>query len=464
MKILLISPCKDPSLRKPRFLMIPQLALHLIAGLTPAKHEVRIIEEEIERIDLDEECSLVGLSCMTSNAARAYELAGEFRKRGRTVVLGGVHPTLLPEEALRHADAVVIGEAEGVWLQVLEDFEGGRLQRTYHRACPPLDEYVDLKRRRQTGKRPFGVIPIMTTRGCPYNCDFCCVHDIFGRKIRHVPVANVVRDITDSGGKLFIFLDDNIIGDPGYARELFRAIEPLSIRWVGQASLSFVKNSELMRLAARSGCVGLFFGLESVSTSQLKIMRKSLKEVERVGEAIARVKEHGIYFHASLIFGFDTDTTETFPETLDFLERHRVSSASINVLTPYPGTRTYRQLREEGRLLTTDWRYYDHSTTVFKPRNMSPFELQAGRLWVAREFTRLPAVLRRLPANADHPAYHLAMNLGFRSGLRREMADLPRLATRLFPAEEASLSGFPAFSLAGFRLTDLLPRGEARAI
>jgi radical SAM superfamily enzyme YgiQ (UPF0313 family) len=449
--------------KKPGFLMIPQLALHLIAGLTPPQYEVKIVEEESETVDLEEECDLVGISCMTSNATRAYALAREFRQRGRTVILGGVHPTLLPDEAQQHADAVVVGEAEGVWEQLLEDWQAGALRPRYHVASPSLDRYVPMGNRRQARKRLFDVLPVMTTRGCPYNCDFCCVHDIFGRRIRHVPIDNVVRDIETSGGKIFIFLDDNIIGDPGYAGQLFQAIKPLRIKWVGQASLSFVKNTQLIRLARDSGCAGLFFGLESVSPVQLGKMRKSIKEVAKVGEAIRKVKDFGIYFHGSLIFGFDSDTLDTFPETLDFLEKNRISSASINVLTPYPGTEVFRRLKAQGRLLTEQWRYYDHSTTVFQPLNMSPFELQAGRLWVLKEYTRISSVLRRLPAHLDHPLLHLAMNLGFWAGCRKDLNQLPALAADLFPGEQALEAAGRRLTLRGLRLADLLPGHAARA-
>ena len=457
MKILLISPCKDPRFKKPKFLMIPQLALHLIAGLTPPEHEVRILEEELETIDLEEECDLVGISCMTSNATRAYQLAGEFRKRGRAVVLGGVHPTLLPDEALEHCDAVVVGEAEGVWEQVVADAQAGKLRRIYHHPYPSLERYVGMHDRRSTKKRLFDVVPVMTTRGCPYNCEFCCVHDIFGRRIRHLPIANVVRDIEESEGRIFIFLDDNIIGDPEYAKKLFQAIAPLKIKWVGQASLSFIKDEQMMRLASRCGCKGLFFGLETVSRSQLQRMRKSIKEVDKIGEAVRKVKDFGIYFHASMIFGFDSDTTDTFPETLDFLVRNQISSASINVLTPYPGTEVFRRFSEEGRLISEDWRYYDHSTVVFRPKNMTPFELQAGRLWVLKSFTRMSSTLRRLPGHLDHPLLHLAMNLGFQAGCRHELRELPDLAARLFPVSDQELAENRRFRLRALRLSDLRP-------
>ena len=432
MKILLVSPAQDPDIRTPRFAMIPQLALQLIAGLTPEKHQVRVIEEELEPIDFDAPCDLVGISCMTSNAPRAYQAAGEFKKRGKRVVMGGVHPTVLPEEALRHADAVVIGEAEGVWERVLEDAESGRLRRTYHQPSPPLDRYVPIDR---TGARrkAFGVVPVMTTRGCIYDCEFCCVNTLFGRKVRHAPVENVVRQITESGGKLFMFLDDNIIGHPKYARRLFEAITPLGIKWVGQSSISFVKDEALMKIAAESGCIGLFFGLESVSPSQLRKMRKSIADIHLVEEAIKKIRGHGIGFHASMIFGFDDDTPAVFEETLRFLNRNRIYSVSLNTLTPYPGTKLYERMKAQGRLLTEDWRHYDHKTVVFTPMHMTPTQLQAGRMWVFREFTRWSTILKKAPHHLDHPLFFAGLSLGRRRACRQDLRRFPHLVSHGFP-------------------------------
>jgi radical SAM superfamily enzyme YgiQ (UPF0313 family) len=456
--ISLISPVRNPNIKKPKGIMMPQLALNLLEGLTPPQHRVTLIEEEIESIDLDMECDLVGLSFMTSNAPRAYYLADEFRKRGRKVVMGGVHPSILPDEALAHADSVVIGEAEGVWEQVLEDFENGKPQRKYHKPFPSLEKYVHIRHRRGTKKRLFGAVPVMTTRGCPYNCDFCCVHDVFGRKIRHVPIENVVRDIQDSEGKIFLFLDDNIIGDPKYAKELFRAIKPMNIRWAGQASISFVKETEMMHLAAESGCVGLFFGLESVSKSQLQAMRKSPKDLEHVEDAIKSVKDFGIHFHASMIFGFDNDTKDVFPETLDFLNRNRVSSASLNVLTPYPGTQTYHNLKAEGRLITNNWRYYDHNTVVFKPKHMTSLELYAGRIWAVQEFTKLPATAKRLFTDFSTSLIHTAINVGTKKSIHNEIKAFPGVASQLYRSDLDALQDVKGFPLTSTRIIDLFPR------
>lgn len=432
MKILLVSPRTGRQSKTPSALMIPQLGLHILAGLTPPEHEVKIVEEEVEDVSTEEPCDLVGISCMTANAPRAYDLADEFRRRGRKVVLGGVHPSILPDEAAGHADAVVVGEAEGVWHEVLADASSGTLRRRYHRPDCDLKEYVPMRQGSFVRKSIFRVLPVMTTRGCPFDCDFCCVSDLFGKRIRHLPVANVVRFIQETGGKRYLFLDDNIVGDRRYARELFAAIQPLGIQWVGQASVSFTSDRELMKLAAQSGCAGLFFGVESVSTAQLQKMRKSFKDIALVEDAIKRVRDAGMFFHASLVFGFDEDTKAIFPETLEFLTRNKIGTATFNVLTPYPGTRVYEQLSREGRLLTRDWRHYDHGTVVFRPRNMSPYELQEGKAWVKREFSRLPSILRRLPANLRHPFYHVAMNLAIRKNASEDYQELPRQKAELF--------------------------------
>ncbi len=436
MKIVLLSPRTGRLSKTPSALLIPQLSLHILAGLTPAEHEVKILEEEAEEIDLDESCDLVGISCMTANAPRAYELAGEFRRRGRRVVLGGVHPSILPDEAARHADAVVVGEAEGVWKDVLADASSGSLRPRYH--CPDCDlgQYVPMRKESFARKSLFRVLPALTTRGCPFNCDFCCVSDLYGKKIRHLPVANVVRFIRETGGKTYLFLDDNIVGDRRYARELFEGIKPLGIKWVGQASVSFSRDQELMKLAAGSGCAGLFFGVESVSAAQLLKMRKSPKDLVSLEDAIQRVRDHGMFFHTSLVFGFDEDTKAVFPETLAFLVRNKIGTATFNVLTPYPGTRVYEQFRREGRLLTHDWRYYDHATVVFRPRNMSPYELQEGKSWVKREFSRLASILRRLPANISHPFYYVGMNLAIRKNAGDDYRELPRQKAELFDQDQ----------------------------
>jgi radical SAM superfamily enzyme YgiQ (UPF0313 family) len=267
MNIYLISPKQYGTSKTPRALHIPQIALQYLRALTPSKHHVRAIEEGGEPVDFDYDCDLVGLSVMTATAIRAYQIAREFKRRGKTVVMGGIHPSVLPDEALKYADAVVIGEAEGVWARLLEDAEKGSLKRTYRHPEPDLSAYPlplrdDVKR-----YTLYKAAPVVTSRGCPFNCEFCSVHEVFGRKLRHVPVEMVVRDIENTGTHNIVFLDDNIMGRREYSKQLFKAIAPLKKRWVGQASISFVKDDELMDLALESGCGALFIGFETVSAS-----------------------------------------------------------------------------------------------------------------------------------------------------------------------------------------------------
>ena len=433
MKILLITPSVDPNEKTNKQMLMPQLALFILEGLTPKEHQVVTLDEEAEEIDLEQDCDLVGISFMTSNASRAYWLAREFKKRGKTVVLGGVHPTLLPDEASPYGDSVVIGEAEGVWAELLEDYQQGRLKKIYHNPRPDLSPYVPKDFSRITKRHLFGMVPIMTSRGCPYNCDFCCVTDLFGKEIRHIPIENVVRDIKESGKKIFMFLDDNIIGHRSYAKELFAALKPLKISWVGQSSISLlVKDDELLKLAVESGCKGLFIGLESVKEAQMSSMRKSFSSLRGLENGLKKLRQAGIFVLASMIFGFDEDTKDTFDETVRFLIKNKVHSVAFNVLTPYPGTKTFRKMKEEGRLLTDDWKYYDHSTVVFQPKNMSPYELMVGKIGARKKFYGLWSILWRLRANLRHPLVYLAMNWGHFKGVRVEEKRLALIKRDLY--------------------------------
>ncbi len=418
-KILLISPTTASGVRMPKGIRIPEIALGIISALTPNDFEVEIIEEELTQIDYDKECEIVGISCMTSNANRSYEIADEFKRRGKTVVLGGIHPTVLPDEALRHCDSVVIGEAEGSWGNLLEDYKNNKLKQKYNSNHPELSDYPCPKREKEKGIRIFNVKPVLTTKGCPYNCSFCSVHNVFGNKIRHIPVEKVIEDIVLSEGTNFLFVDDNIMGYPTYAKKLFKELIPLKIKWVGQSSISFVKDEELMKLAYKSGCKGLFFGLESVSKNQLKKFRKNFKDISEIENAIQKIEDFGILFHASLVFGFDDDPESIFDDTLEFLMKNKIMATSINILTPYPGTQLYDQFKKEGRLLTEDWQYYDTNNVVYMPKNISPRSLTENVFRVRQEYYSYGSILKRFSGSLNHPLLYLMTNLAYHSLSKR---------------------------------------------
>jgi radical SAM superfamily enzyme YgiQ (UPF0313 family) len=432
MKILLVSPKRDQHQFTNKGILIPQLALFILQGLTPKKHEVKIVEEEYKQLDLDEECDLVGISCMTSNAYRGYRIADTFREKGKKVVMGGVHPSLLPDEALKHADTVVIGEAEGVWEDLLEDVESDSLKQKYHEPSPDLERYIPKDFSCLPKNRFYNLVPLQTSRGCPYNCDFCSVSDIFGKKIKQVPVKNVVRDIVSAGSKNFIFLDDNIIGNQKYAKELFKALIPLNISWIGQSSISFARDIEMMELAKKSGCKGLFIGLESVVQNN-NVKYKKLKTLEDTQQSIKKILKMGIVIQASVIFGLDEDTQKTFKQTIKFLIKNRISIASINILTPYPGTKIHKEFKEEGRLLHEKWEYYDHHTVVFKPKNMSPLELQISEIKAKASFNSVVSILKRFVGNLRMPIIFLAANIGYRKHAMKEKKRLRKFETHLGP-------------------------------
>ena len=399
----------------------PQVSLLYVAALTPPEHQVVVVEEENQPLDLAEKWDLVGITCLTATAPRAYQIADELRARGTRVVLGGVHPSVLPEEAKAHCDAVVVGEAEPVWGRLLKDAQAGRLEPYYRSGSEwSLDDYPLPDRAANRASTVLGVVPVVTSRGCPYACEFCCVRNVFGRTVRHVSVERVVEDIRRSKSSTVMFLDDNIVGDQAYASRLFDALRDLRIHWGGQASISFVKNEKLLAKAAASGCRGLFVGLETVSERKMKRMSKSMRTLEDTAMAIHRIQDAGILLHASIVFGFDDDDPSIFDETVEFLQRVRIPSATFNVLTPYPGTEIYDQLKAENRLLTENWNYYDHCTPVYVPRRMSVDQLYDGYRHAKKSFFSMAKIAQRFPANHRTPLLFLLANLGIKLSLGAE--------------------------------------------
>ena len=425
MKILLVSPCQDITRKTPAAIQIPEIALQVLAALTPEHHDVRIVLEEFDDLDFSAEPDLVGLSLMTANAPRGYMIADHFRAKGAKVVIGGMHASVLPDEAQQHADAVVVGEGEPVWPDVVADAEAGRLKPLYKADGPAdLTRVPHPRRDLVRGKRFMNLNPVMTTRGCPYACEFCSVSSVYGRKIRNFPLDWVVDDVKLSGRKYHLILDDNVVGRPDYALELFKALKPLKIKWVGQSSMSLANREDLLRAAYDSGCRGLFFGLETVSEESMKRMKKCFRDLQDLADGVRRIQASGVRFHASVVFGFDTDGTAIFDDTLEFLMKCRVHSATFNILTPYPGTAVYETFKGEGRLLTEDWQHYDHSTVVFQPARMTPRELAEGQLRVRRAFYGLRSIAKRLLHHKRSPVLFTAMNLAQRFAARRSRLPL----------------------------------------
>jgi radical SAM superfamily enzyme YgiQ (UPF0313 family) len=417
MRVLLVSPKSSFPDVTPRWLRIPQLVLPILAALTPAEHEVLMVEEEFECLPVDESWDVVGITAMTATSSRAYELASLFKHNGAKVILGGIHPSVLPDEAALFGDTVVVGEAEGVWKQVLYDARRDQLKRFYHNSQPDLSESpLPVRRRiRSILGLPSFVIPIMASRGCPYDCEFCCVHSVYGRRQRHLPIEHIIEDIRRTGARRVMFLDDNIGGVRSYTMQLINALKPLKVSWYGQAAARFILDDELFDAAVRSGLEALFVGVESVEPEARKRMRKSVPSTHLYEKTIERCRSAGVIFHASLIFGLDEDTPCVFERTLEFLVRNSVPSISACILTPYPGTPLFERLMREGRILHTNWSYYDHTTVCYQPKNMDPEELGEKYLDFRNRFFSYSSIIQRGYAQLSvAPVVYLAANIAYR--------------------------------------------------
>jgi len=315
----------------------PTLSNTLLAALTPPEHEVTIHDESIAPLDFDEACDLVAVTAMTPLAPRGYDIADEYRRRKVQVVMGGMHPTWLPEEAITHCDAVVIGEADEIWAKVVRDAERGKLKRFYQQKGRTDLSHLPLPRRELLpSKGYFFENTIQTTRGCPFDCEFCSVTAIYGGTYRTRPVKEVEREIQAlrRAQAYIFFVDDNIVGDMRYARELFSMLSQYRLRWVSQGPISIAQNEKLVRLMAQAGCHGMFIGFESLSPENLALMGKKTNKVERYEAGIKRFHDHGIGIHASFVFGYDYDDPSVFEEFIAFANRNKVDGAFLPLLTP----------------------------------------------------------------------------------------------------------------------------------
>ena len=402
MNVLLIAPASGPwhHVGRTRWFngktfRFSLLSLLTVAAETPRGVRVKIVDEQIDDIPWGGDWDLVGITCMTAAAPRAYEIARRFRRRAVPVVLGGMHPTFLPDEALAHADAVCVGDAEGVWARIVLDGHTGRLAPIYRSEGPARLVGLEPLPRHLLSTRRYGTVQaVQATRGCPHRCAFCAVSAFHAGRFRRRPVEEVATEIAALPKRFFIFVDDSLTADPEYARELFRALRPLGKRWFSQATLGIADDVDLVRTAAESGCVGLFVGLETFSERNLATVNKGFNRVEDYRERIEVLHAHGIGVEAGVVFGFDPEDRGVFRRTLRQLDELEIDMVQISVLTPLPGTPYYDTMRP--RIFDHDWSHYDYHRVVFEPRRMSAEELQAGHDWVTSEFYSPRRIARRL--------------------------------------------------------------------
>lgn len=425
MRVLLITP-ENPHLRafrRGQTNNFVQLTMPYLAAYVHPPDQVSLVDEYNQQVCFDTPADLIGITCNTPNANHVYRMAAEFRRRGRMVVLGGPHPTLLPEEAAAHADAVVVGEADETWPELLADARAGRLQPLYRSTSAPSLERLPWARRDLIHRRGWLGSTVVATRGCPHRCSFCNLRQIYHTQLRFRPVRQVADEIRSLRSPIFTFWDDQLFMDPDYAMRLFQELEGVGKRWAAMVTLASTRNERLLRAAARAGCSCLFLGLESFSPESLRMANKSFNVLESYYEGIERLHRHHLAVQAGVIFGFDGDDPSTFEHTLRETIRVGLDGATVSILTPFPKTPIFEQLRGEGRLLTRDWSYFNGKTAVaFQPARMTPQQLWDGYMDFRRGFFSWRSILRRLGVR---PLQALALNWGYRRALANRLPGPP---------------------------------------
>jgi len=407
MKILLIRPNigvlvtkrgKDvPFIDKGR---MEPLQLGVLAGLTKNNWEVCMLDDRLDTINYEMDANLVAITVQIFTARRSYEIATEFRSRGMPVILGGIHVTLMPDEASRYADSIIISDAESVWNTVLEDFKNKRLKKRYH-GCPGPPQAGTMVSRAVYGRGKYFPADLMQFgRGCPFMCSFCATGLYFKESRYCRPVKEVVQEVIQNKSKLIFFVDDNIVGDKELAKELMRALIPLKIKWFGQASLDMTEDVELMQLMQLSGCIGLVLGFESVTQLGLTEYKK-LTHLERdYKEKIKIIRRHRIHIWAAFLLGHDEETFESLKATYDFAWKYKFSFAAFNILMPYPKTEVYQKLEKERRLLFWGawWLHPDYrfNHAAYVPKNMTADELTTLVFSMRKRYNSAYSLIRRL--------------------------------------------------------------------
>ena len=422
-KLLLIQPENRElnRFRKLQFNNFSQITIPYLAAFVDERHyNITLIDEYCQRIPYKELFDLVAITVNTPNAPHSYKISARFRANGAKVVMGGPHATLLPDEVKRYCDFLLVGEAESTWPRFLDEYRNNAAQEIYTSSTPPcLDKLPtprwDLLKRQRTMKGA-----VFATRGCPYHCRYCNIKQIYHDSFRIRPVDDVVTEIKALPSRFFVFWDDNLFVNKAFAKVLLRRLAPLKRKWAAQATLRDCADEELLRLAKAAGCLYLFIGLESFSDKSLNDAGKTINRINDYTPIIESIHRHGIMVQAGIIFGFDSDTPDVFDATLNACEKLGIDGATVSILTPFPKTPVYEQLKSEARLLSDDWSKYDSKTAIaFKPLNMTADELWQGYHRFRKKFYSLGSFVRRMCVSRTNVVANFIINLGYRLSIRK---------------------------------------------
>ena len=437
----LVSIVKVRESRWNRYRVWKPLSLMVLAGLTSPEWEITIVDENLGKPDYPAmpRPDLVGITAFTSQANRAYEVASYFRRLGVPVIMGGIHATMCLDEVMARVDAVVTGEAEGVWLQVLEDARRGSLKLRYDGGLAEIQDVPLARHDLLPARYAFGAI--QTTRGCPLNCTFCSVTAFNGARYRQRPIPDVIREFQSIREKRVLVVDDNLIGTRtehiARAKDLFRAMVKANLRkeWVGQATINFADDEELMALASKAGCRGIFIGFESPAPEGLRELGKkfNLLKGRDIRASVRRIQRHNIMIVGSFIIGLDVDQSGIGKHIADMANHYGLDNLNALFLTPFPGTRLWDQMKADGRIAFNtypeDWKYYTLTYPVAQYRNLSLDAVIQEMISCNREFYSMPRILRRLCSSVWQrraPLISFVGNLSYRSNIhvdRKAYAD-----------------------------------------
>jgi radical SAM superfamily enzyme YgiQ (UPF0313 family) len=420
-RILLITPENREihAYRRKQVNNFVQITMPYLCGfINEQLYDVTLVDEYNQAIPYGENFDLVAITVNTPNASHCYGISRMFRQNGAKIVMGGPHATLMPEEAKQHCDHLIVGEAEESWPQFLEAFYHGSAQCRYTCEQPPSLEGLPIARRDLIKRWKYAKGAVFASRGCPYNCRYCNLKQIYCPSFRMRPVHEVIEEIRTIEQDYFVFWDDNFFGDIDYARQLMSELKPLKKKWAAQVTIDRCRDEELLGLVKEAGCLYLFIGLESFSADSLASVNKEMNDVAGYRRTIELIHRCGLSVWAGIIFGFDTDDRDVFEKTLTACEQLGIDGVTSSILTPLPGTPLFDEWNHEGRLLTSDWTHYNGKTRVsFQPKKMTAEELYTGCMWFRNRIYSLRSIMKRLFVSRTNVIHNLVINLGYKLSL-----------------------------------------------
>ena len=396
--------------------MAPSLALLTLASLTPKEHQVVIEDENINKLDYKRNYDLIGISVNVDTSTRAYQIAINYKKRKIPVILGGIHVSANPDEALKYADSVCIGEAENVWSDILNDVSKGKLKNKYKSDVPvDLSQSPIIQKDLLKSSKYLYTNILYTSRGCPFSCDFCYNSCEYVQKLfRNRSITKIINEIQTFPTSQVMFIDDNFIGNISWTKKFLNSIKYLNLTWHAAVSTNLVNHISVLDDMAISGCKSLFIGFESINKKSINHAHKYQNKINKFDKLIKEIHDRGIMVNASLVFGFDYDYPDIFQKTLEWLLYNKIDTVTAHILTPYPGTKLFNRLKEEDRIISFDWSLYNTSNVVFIPKNMTKEELYEGYRSVYKQFYSFKNILNRMPIDKKQRIAFLLFNLGYR--------------------------------------------------